>query len=206
MTMKLFEPADRSCVVVGSLNPGIIQPGWLAKHGIASPEAEWELGLEFGAPTPAFSDDHFHWSCKHNRLVVSSVVDKKSDPGEMVARVLEILSHTPITAIGNNIAYTVTSENLQQLLAPLAEPGIVEELGEEPSTYSSTITLSRNEAVLNMKFDGSGSSVGAVAFNYHRPCAPGTGSASAVASARRWSDDERDSRSFMERLAGLLQV
>ncbi len=202
--MPAFKETLRTCVVAGNLNPGIIQPPWLSQHKIVAEETTtWTLEVQMGAPTPVFMDEHLRWECKHDRLVVTSL-DGKTNPGEAVAAVFRILIHTPVSAVGNNIVFAIEDDQKRQNLGNALQFDVLNNLKElnlEPGGYSTMITLGVNDALLNLKFDVSGSGVGAVHFNFHRPSAPVITTDPdnpVVRAAMRWHDDERAALNLLE--------
>lgn len=197
--MKTLNPIDPQCVVVGSLNPGIIQPEWLSSQSVIEEEpAEWELELQVGAPTPSFHDAHLRWQCKYDRLVVTSL--DGTDPGSAVARVFELLHHTPLRAVGNNFSFLIHEESERKALAARTESRAVawlSELGYHASAYATTLQIGVNDARLNLKIEHSDQGAHAVSFNFHRS-APN--SAVAVKAARMWADDGALASSLLGKL------
>jgi hypothetical protein len=195
-----FQPVDRSCVAAGSLNPGIIEPGWLMKMGIAlTDEATWDIGLTKFDKVLVFRDDALSWSCSASRLVVTAV-DPNGDPGAAIAKVLKILEHTPIQAVGNNFAYLVEPETGTRLAKLLRVP-IVDAFGASGArvdNYTTALVVPKNEARLTMIFDASDTAIQKVTFNFHRPTVH---SAVAAEAAAKWKTDESTAVQMLEDIA-----
>ncbi|MBN2476069.1 MAG: hypothetical protein JXB62_15770 [Pirellulales bacterium] len=93
-------------VVVGRFNPYIVTPQWLHKEGMCQSEsAEVAIGWSPSGPSVfSFSLDDFRWQVSDSRLMVSANT-AGLDPAERVARVVEKLPHTPVSALGHNFHY-----------------------------------------------------------------------------------------------------
>jgi hypothetical protein len=93
-------------VALGPFNPFIITPEWLDRTSILS-TGEAEIRFKVIGEGAAFEFSDVSWEVNLGRLVVSS---RKEDCGEIVAKVLEQLHHTPVHAIGNNFHFTSSTE------------------------------------------------------------------------------------------------
>ncbi len=194
--MHATELVTQSCVVAGSMNPGIIHPEWLRKENILTGEEAWELEfVELGAPTPAFRDSKLMWQCRYDRMIVTSLKD--ADAGESVALVLEKLSHTPITAVGNNFHFKLSrAEDRTRLFKEmLSQP--FESLASRklpPISSTATFQIGRNDALLNLTLESSKADVHTLVFNYHRPA---NSAANATGAARQWKNDRSDAHEVL---------
>lgn len=95
---------NASVVVVGSLNPAIIQPAWLAKFGVITEQEAQTAEISIIIPdVSSFRAGPLVVEAQRNRLKLET-----ADPGRWVLlpgqinRVLELLEHTPLTALGIN--------------------------------------------------------------------------------------------------------
>ncbi|MCW9057283.1 MAG: hypothetical protein OQL11_00190 [Gammaproteobacteria bacterium] len=111
--MDLIEH-DASIVLVGSLNPAIFHPEWLAKLDLIS--ARDLEGAEVNVVHPEVSLFDLQWArfdVRQDRLIVRS-----NDPAyfsplrDLVIGIFSFLEHTPVTAMGINsiIKYVVQDE------------------------------------------------------------------------------------------------
>ena len=117
-----FQFEKASCVVVGTFNMYILHPNWLAKHGII--EKGLEVGIETNLTQPGlrfrFVGDETIWNVAPNRLTIESQAPG-TDCGKAIAKVLEVLPHTPLSAIGNNVHYQAELSELETLSAAIRE-------------------------------------------------------------------------------------
>jgi hypothetical protein len=93
-------------VAIGGFSPTIITPDWLVEQGVCKSGA---AGSDFAyrpdrPEGDAFYADGFEWEVDFSRLCVSAS-GEGSDCGAKLARVLEILPHTPVEAIGHNFHF-----------------------------------------------------------------------------------------------------
>lgn len=93
-------------VVVGHFNPHIISPEWLLQHKVVDKVALVKMRVKIADRRAAFnfSIAGLTWRVDDSRLVVEGGPD--DNPAAMISRVVEILLHTPLTAIGNNFRYS----------------------------------------------------------------------------------------------------
>lgn len=93
-----------SIVIVGKLNPAIIEPMWLIENEVVGMPPE-------GAPIPMmqlpgrveFDVEGFHWAVDRVRLTIQS--DTERSPEGLVNRLFQELRHTPVQAIGHNFHF-----------------------------------------------------------------------------------------------------
>lgn len=184
-----------SCVVVGRFNPAILTPEWLVAQKIL-PEGEVEIGQSFGSALLQCRLAGFMWLATLGKLEVHSEAPN-SDPGEFAAKILELLPHTPIRAVGNNFAVGLPM-GAGKSLFPLISCSLAERLRtpeHEMLSVSTTLALSHEkEAIIRITLEAEQGEVGAVSFNFHRDCASALAGAEA---ARKWTADRSEARRLL---------
>jgi hypothetical protein len=97
-----FEAA--SIVMLGSFNPAIFQPRWLGAQGlIRQEEAEGAKITLINTEVADFSTEWFQLQVLHERLQLLTQDPRQYAPlRDLASGSLELLSHTPITAMGMN--------------------------------------------------------------------------------------------------------
>ena len=170
----------------GNFNPHIINPEWLAEQKIWQPE-EAELALPLGMPVRGlqFRAKGVVWIVDADRLVVSSISE---DCGELVARVLIHLPHTPIIGVGNNFTFVGDRDDWGDSPVPMLGtkgPDLFpEEMKPEQARWSGTANRDgvRIDSTVVIEPDGV-----AVRFNFHRATRKAVAAADA---ARQFSNDK----------------
>lgn len=91
-------------VLLGGFNPHIIEPTWLSRHGVVAEKSdEFMTEIQFGpraSQTMRFNLDGLAWEVTLERVLVGS--DKVSSPAQWLIRLLDLLPHTPVRAVGIN--------------------------------------------------------------------------------------------------------
>ena len=100
-------------VITGSWNPAIVNPSWVGRHLFQKPEGQEIAVIEVALPEarpPIFYIEEFGFSASQPRIdffLNSFNSDSVARLEELVLRLLEILPHTPITAVGLNYIFEV---------------------------------------------------------------------------------------------------
>ncbi len=104
-----------SCVAAGAFNIYIIQPQWLTQVKILGPDEELLVESNFSEPGFRFRSQKssFQWTVSPTRIAIEST-DPSEDCGEIIARILALLPHTPLKAIGNNAFYRAPLEESKE--------------------------------------------------------------------------------------------
>ena len=153
-----FRFRSSQCVVLGTFNMHIIQPQWLMERGIIPKSREIavqanldEPGIRFTAPGASQT-----WLVTPTKLTVLTD-DPKYDCGEPVAKVVQHLQWTPLTAIGNNVEYQAkradASPEVRGIVKAVEPSGL-----KKPNTLKSSacvMSIQRREQTfnLNLVFD-----------------------------------------------------
>lgn len=99
---------SRNTVVRGEFNRAIIVPRWLVAQEIL-PDGEVEFAVSDAADQPRqFRFAGFMWNVAHDRLMIAARQEIEAETGPVAARILRILSHTPVTAVGHNFLFEST--------------------------------------------------------------------------------------------------
>lgn len=202
MSVKLH---DIDAVVIGRFNPHIITPPWLVKEQIIADGQPVEAKIAIAGRTIAFqfATGEYTWNVDYNRLIVGTA-KPNGNVAAIVAKVVEKLPHTPLTAFGNNFRYGCSLTNWKGRLPKLNEAGPdnlktygeVHEVAWKASFgYSDNLTVN---VQLNLELTKPSPSV-SVSFNFHRQVA----NAAALIDAANQFDDDR--KRCEELLNSLLQ-
>lgn len=94
----------------------ILHPPWLTKHEIIEAGTEFSIETNLARPGFRFRFPTYEavWSIAPDRIAAEST-SRKTDCAQMVAKVLRALPETPLFAIGNNVVYAATLDELSAL-------------------------------------------------------------------------------------------
>lgn len=154
-------------LALGPFNPYIITPEWLVKHKVCE-DAEVEirfipLSLSQGQ---AFSFRDVQWQIDFRLLMVAS---RKENCGILVNKVIGLLPHTPVRAVGNNFHYACSKESWGNRPLPMIGGSRLGGLGDcekiEQTRWACVIR--RNELRIEVTVAEEESGM-AVLFNFHR--------------------------------------
>lgn len=111
---------DQNIVVLGSLNPAILHPNWLAKIGLLESGKKVEAKIKVGTYFPSeYRGEKFSWLVDYSRLQVSLVEPSNKDftksLSEFVHKIFDELNHTPVTGLGENFVFEVKDSPSSQL-------------------------------------------------------------------------------------------
>lgn len=104
-------------VAIGAFNPYVITPDWLVKYGICLKD-DLNVRLVAIGEGAAFQFGPVEWQVDNRRLSVSSA-QRDADCGGMVSRVLSLLPHTPVQAVGHNFHFTAAKDEYGRRPAPM---------------------------------------------------------------------------------------
>jgi hypothetical protein len=114
MTPEIF---GAIIVVLGSFNPPIFSPDWLAQHNLIGKEdaeaAKASNELLISKPIAHLDTGSFDLQVVENRLTLSSKSVVSPGIKDLAIGILSILPHTPITALGLNFVahYRIDTED-----------------------------------------------------------------------------------------------
>ncbi len=94
-------------VVLGAWNSSIINPDWLAQYKVIE-EVPTNISFGFGVPMNrlSFVIGDVRWTVDATRLEVRA--ERFMDCGGYIARILGLLPHTPVGAIGSTFVFSCT--------------------------------------------------------------------------------------------------
>lgn len=168
--------ADRTTVVlVGAFNPAILQPNWVAVHGLGfSPEHQFQVDMlsAIGSGSPSrYTFEGISYSAGFRNFTLHLGDSSKEDCVKAVmatSKILQQLPHTPVYGLGINFGFLV-SQPSEQLLGLLTEHDAL--LGSfEPMPDVVTKrwgnTLKWNDSLVSVDCELAGGQV-TVTFNFH---------------------------------------
>lgn len=108
-------PTETSLVVAGSWNAAILTPAWFSQHALGRPAGE-QARVQVFFPVvpgallefPRYSIEALSYIVRPDAFIVapSNITPEALHISEAaVARVLQVLSHTPITGVGHNFEF-----------------------------------------------------------------------------------------------------
>ncbi len=183
MAMKLEEC---NTLVRGNFNPYIVTPEWVAEQKLWQPKKA-EVALAVLARGLQFRGDDIEWVVDNDRLLVSSV---NADCGELAARVLRLLPHTPVRAVGTNFTFVGEKDDWGTSPVPMlgdrGPDAFPDDQRPEQVRWTGTISSKGVRTEITVVFGEDGV---AVRFNFHRPVSDA--SAAALASEEFTHDKKR---------------
>ena len=189
----------RGCTLVGSLNPAIIKPEWLARQGvIPDSQADVRFNLDPHTVRTVFETSLYVWSVDDRRLIVNGS-SGDADPGEFVATVMEKLEHTPVEAVGNNFYFDSSHDVGARVWAQRYSIDLPEKMTEALLGHELIHRFEHDGAIVGLKHIVKDGAIRATHFNLHRPAASPN---EAVSAARKWLSDREFAESLMRDLFG----
>ena len=156
-------------VVLGTWNTSIFSVAWLGKNVFGARELLLEVGTEPGVPRRVTADDVVVIPSDSRLIVVPKNLEETTlVKAERVAcKILELLKHTPINAVGVNFGYRVNPlpqqlrERLPSLLgAELAVENLVIKARDyvwtvqsDPGVLNIRASIEGDEAVISFNFN-----------------------------------------------------
>ncbi len=182
-------------VALGPFNPFIITPEWLVRTEILPRDGEIRFGLV--SEGAGFEFLGVRWEIDLSRLVVSST---KYDCGDLVAKVLDQLLHTPVRGVGNNFQFTCDPDSWGQGPLPtLGGKSQVELAKLVPLEQTRWSGVFRREDVRIDVTLVSGNEILTVLINHHRDTDP-RNYKTAIAAARQFVHDRKVSEELLRSL------
>jgi len=170
-----IELQQTSIVMLGSWNPAIISPAWLYTQAVvAKLPPETQFGFQPLNRSIRFELAGMSWEASDSRLAITCSAMKNC--GTYAAKVLNLLRHTPIQAVGTNFVFQSALDDwprgdiagIRDLTSPhemakLIFPQVVWQASSHiDSDTVLKLTATRNETA--------GETSVVVSFNLHRNC------------------------------------
>jgi hypothetical protein len=183
-------------LALGPFNPHIITPEWLVKNKVCE-DAEVEIRFIPLSQGLAFSFKEVQWQIDSRLLMVAS---RKANCGELVAKVVGLLPHTPVRAVGNNFHYACGKEDWGKSPLPMLggnRSGALADLGRvEQTRWACVIRRDDVRIEVTVAEDEPGM---AILFNFHRET---KNAEEACKAAGYFEGDQRWSQELLRRLVG----
>ena len=183
-------------LAIGWFNPHIVTPEWLVNNEVCE-DAEVEVRFIPLSQGVAFSFKDVQWQIDSRLLMASS---RKENCGGLISKIIKLLPHTPIRAVGNNFHYAASREDWNE--SPLPTLGDsrysgVDEFGKVEQTRWGCVFRKDDVRVeVTVAEDEPGM---AVLFNFHRET---KNAEEASKAAQHFEDDRRWSQDMLRRLSG----
>jgi hypothetical protein len=193
-------PELRNCVVVGRFNPAILSPAWIVANQVL-PEGRAEGSSLVGTNVIKYTLNGLTWQPSLTKLEVTAD-HPDANPGEFVARVLTLLPHTPITAVGSNFLFQVAAEDGARIFSLVKSQvqEVTADAEHEMLDYSVSFALKYgSDCVININIDTEKETVYNVGVNFNRLVTSAT-----VASehALKWASDEAEALRLFHKILG----
>jgi hypothetical protein len=187
---------NTSVVITGAWNPLIITPQWLRKYEVVAEAPEKAKRLLAEGPF-AFEFENLHWASTHDRLAIAS--SQGVNCGVYAARILDLLPHTPVQAVGSNFQFTTPESDWPA--------GKLPRLGDLSLGSPSPLAIKQvrwdcaadidSETMLNFAVAQTEKNIVVCSFNFHRNS---ENPQDVARFAKRWEDDYRKARGLLKDL------
>ena len=123
-----FKFKKASCVVVGAFNVYVFHPCFFAQTKIVSEGEEALIETDFSQPgfRLSFPNTTIKWGIRPDRILVETT-EFSADCGALVAKVLETLPWTPITALGANFEFEASCDEFEAMPCRRFLPALLSE-------------------------------------------------------------------------------
>ncbi len=176
-------PSETSLVVAGSWNAAILTPAWMLQHGFQRDAGE-PSNVQVFLPAvqgavfefPRFVLDELSYVVRPDTLLIlpsDSTPERFVLAEQVTARVVRVLSHTPITGIGHNFEFREAEPAPQEVAVFTgSRQDLVDQMPEGWAPAGVVITSSfKNGAEtvhVNIQRQWDGGAI-SVKFNFHHP-------------------------------------
>jgi len=161
-------------VVTGGWNPAVFNPEWVTQNLVVADEAKLEMGFMPGQTFYRISVPGVMIEPRRDRLIVMARGTPRNwtAAAEAAAKALDLLSHTPVRAVGVNFGYMVAdpSEELRSVLN-LSDRDRVAAAGGEVRTVRVIEQIMLTDRTLNLTLSGAPSGGIQIRANFHQDSA-----------------------------------
>lgn len=173
-------PENTSVVIAGVWNPAILNPTWILRHVLELPEGTVEqIQIEqpfipSGVP-PSYSIAGLTFTPGRNQLVIRPLetsVDTMVRVQNIAIRILTLLSHTPLSAFGQNFEFLELTPLAEQLMIFGAANDLAQHCDFQFDTLSTQVSSSIqfDDRQLNLSRSNT-NGILSLKFNFHYPVA-----------------------------------
>jgi|GEM_PF-2103481 len=201
-----------SLVLLGIWNPAILNPGWLAQHvhelgageGV---QIQAEQFLLMPGQSPRFTLSGIKYSPSRNRLIIqpTAITEENFALAQRAAfRILNLLPHTPVAAVGQNFEFVEEHPGAEQLTIFAAGNDLSERCEFEFETLSTQLTSSIRvgDHILNLTRSNEGGTMG-VKFNFHYDVSSAAMAADRMANEGLFWQNLRFAQQFIRSVYGI---
>jgi hypothetical protein len=159
---------DWTVVMVGQWNPAIFSPEWVARKILNTETIETELAVGPTTTNVRYSTDKLLVIPQQDRLIIASRNTEEVSLLEMESRsrtVLQLLSHTPIRALGINFGFIESNPPVEMVRTfDLSDSGALSDAGSIVKATTLIREIEIPAAILKLKMRLSG---GAIHFHFN---------------------------------------
>ncbi len=193
-----FNLESASTTAIGPFNPHIITPDWLVKNKVCDAGAA-RLRMVTLAPNLAQAFEFpkgVRWDIDYRQLLINS---RNENCGELAAKVIDLLKHTPVRAVGHNFHYYF-SQRPGPMFLPTFDPAHKQKINGligKVEQLRWTCVLNIKDAVVEMTLADE-PELSLALFNFHRETS-GVAHQASIA-ARCFDQDRQESEALLNRL------
>lgn len=199
-------------IIAGAWNPDILSPSWIAKEAMGLElNQDFPVNVQFpiGNPTqrPTFEFEKIKFNAARGQLTFFLANDDLEQVNKSIstaAKILELLSHTPITGFGFNFAHEIedTSLTLRKTFSSSDLSMFLEEADVQTvvQKWGSSIKTQQYLLSVNAELEGNKTTL---EFNAHFEVTSATGASQLLKDATLYPSAEQITSSIAQKLHDL---
>ena len=194
-------PVLAQTVAVGPFNPYIITPAWLLRYKVCLDDEAAEFGPGEPPEGSGFRLGAMEWAVDYRRMMISSPsirIQGKETCGDKAAKVMRLLSHTPVEAVGHNFHFSCGIEDWSDKPSPQLGGRDIREF-PDAHQFRWVGFFRRDDVQIEVRLAVAPTEGVVVRFNHERRTVP-EDTGTAVAAAERFLDDYRISQKMLGEL------